>query len=123
VSRGEQRGNGPSIKTARTRSIAQRVGISQLQGSTDFIRIILALLIVATASIAVLAMQIAFMRPAFSGPIERVSAVLRLVLIELIIGFGTYYAFGRAMAQWLATKMRRSRATARIAKVQWSRIP
>jgi disulfide bond formation protein DsbB len=63
----------------------------------DFMRIVLGLLIAATGFIAVLAVLIAFTGLSFPGPLERVGAVLLLVLIETTIGFGTYHAFGKVM--------------------------
>jgi len=63
----------------------------------NFVRIVLGLLIAASGFIAVLAVLIAFTRLSFPGPLERVGAVLLLVLIETSIGFGTYHAFGKLM--------------------------
>jgi hypothetical protein len=63
----------------------------------DFMRVVLGLLIAASGFIAVLAVLIAFTRLSFPGPIERVGAVLLLVLIETTIGFATYHAFGKVM--------------------------
>jgi len=60
-------------------------------------RVVLALFIAATGFIAVLAVLIAFTHLSFPGPLERVGAVLLLVLIETAIGFGTYHAFGKVM--------------------------
>jgi hypothetical protein len=63
----------------------------------NFMRVVLGLLIAATGFIAVLAVLIAFTRLSFPGSLERVGAVLLLVLIETSIGFGTYHAFGKLM--------------------------
>jgi hypothetical protein len=63
----------------------------------DFLRVVLGLLIAATGFIALLAVLIAFTRLSFPGPLERVGAVLLLVLIETTIGFTTYHAFGKVM--------------------------
>jgi hypothetical protein len=63
----------------------------------DFMRVILGLLIAASGFIALLAVLIAFTRLSFQNPIERVGAVLLLVLIETAIGFATYRAFGKVM--------------------------
>jgi hypothetical protein len=63
----------------------------------DFMRVVLGLLIAASGFIAVLAVLIAFTRLSFPSPIERVGAVLLLVLIETVICFVTYHAFGKVM--------------------------
>ena len=60
-------------------------------------RVVLGILIAATGFIAVLAALIAFTRLSFPAPLERVGAVLLLVLIETTIGFGTYHAYGKVM--------------------------
>ena len=67
------------------------------QGAMDFMRVVLGLLIAASGFVAVLAVLIAFTRLSFPGPIERVGAILLLVLLETAISFATYHAFGKVM--------------------------
>jgi hypothetical protein len=61
-------------------------------------RVVLGLLIATIGFVAALAPLMLFLSlPALRSPLERVGSVLLLVLIETVLGFTTYHAFGKVM--------------------------